>query len=192
MSPACLIDLYKIPPASWPAVEGDSTGIFESEPQFWAQEDLNSFFTNFASHIPNGPHPIDINIDGGVAMTTNLTAAGGEAEMDLMLAYPITYPQIITLYNVDGLFWYADPNITYSYRFDTFLDALDGSHCTYSDFGETGDASNIGHEGHGDPVYPDLQPGGFNGPLQCGLYKPTNMISLSYCGQEAGHACLLP
>lgn len=80
-------------------------GIFESELQYWAQEDLDSFFTNFTKRIPNGTHPIDINIDGGVATTTNLSLAGSEAELDLMLAYPIIYPQTITLYNVDDLLW---------------------------------------------------------------------------------------
>lgn len=185
ITPACVAALYGIPPPCGKPVAGNSMGIFESELQFWAQEDLNLFFTNFTSYIPNGTHPIDINIDGGVARTTNLSLAGGEAELDLMLAYPIIYPQTITLYNVDDLLWQADPNITYTYGFNTFLDALDGSYCTYSAFGETGDASEIGSEGHGDPVYPDPRPGGYKGKLQCGLYKPTNVISLSYGGQEA-------
>ena len=185
ITPACVAALYQIPPTHGRPVAGNSMGIFESELQYWAQEDLDSFFTNFTSYIPNGTHPIDINIDGGVAMTTNLSAAGGEAELDLMLAYPIIYPQTITLYNVDDLLWQADPNITYTYGFNTFLDALDGSYCTSCAYGECGDAAEIGSEGHGDPVYPDPRPGGYKGNLQCGLYKPTNVISLSYGGQEA-------
>jgi tripeptidyl-peptidase I len=37
-----------------------------------------------------------------------------------------------------------------------------------------------------DPTYPDPTPGtGYNGTLQCGVYKSTNVISLSYGGQEA-------
>ena len=114
ITPACVAALYHIPPAHGKPVAGNSLGIFESELQYWAQEDLNSFFTNFTKYIPNGTHPIDINIDGGVAKTTNLSLAGGEAELDLMLAYPIIYPQKITLYNVDDLLWQVDPNITYS------------------------------------------------------------------------------
>jgi tripeptidyl-peptidase-1 len=31
-----------------------------------------------------------------------------------------------------------------------------------------------------DPVYPDTQPGGYNGSLMCGVYTPTNVISISY------------
>lgn len=37
-----------------------------------------------------------------------------------------------------------------------------------------------------DPVYPDPNPGGYKGQLQCGVYKPTNVISISYGGDEAG------
>jgi tripeptidyl-peptidase-1 len=91
-------------------------------------------------------------------------------------------PQSLSLTNSNTE---ADPNITYTYGFNTFLDALDGSYCTSCAFGECGDATSIGTEGHGDPVYPDPRPGGYKGQLQCGIYKPTNVISLSYGGQEA-------
>lgn len=49
---------------------------------------------------------------------------------------------------------------------------------TYSAYGETGN-SNL------DPPYPDPNAGGYKGQLQCGVYKPTNVISISYGGQEA-------
>jgi tripeptidyl-peptidase-1 len=52
------------------------------------------------------------------------------------------------------------------------------SYCTYSAFGETGD------DPVNDPVYPDTAPNGYTGQLQCGVYKPTNVISVSYGGQE--------
>lgn len=61
--------------------------------------------------------------------------------------------------------------------FTAFLDAIDGSYCTYSAFGETGDCTDPDCL---DPVYPDLNPGGYKGQLQCGVYKPTNVISISY------------
>lgn len=53
---------------------------------------------------------------------------------------------------------------------NTFLDALDGSYCSYID--------------PIDPVYPDPNPLGYQGKLQCGVYKPTNVISISYGEQE--------
>lgn len=100
--------------------------------------------------------------------------------MDFQLSYPIVYPQKITLFQVDDVVYEAYENDTYTFSFfNTFLDALDGSYCTYSAFGETGDDPTV------DPTYPDPAPGGYKGQLQCGVYKPTNVISLSYGGQEA-------
>lgn len=95
------------------------------------------------------------------------------------LAYPIVYPQTITVWNVDDLHYQTWANDTYTWGFNTLLDAIDGSYCTYSAYGETGNAPGI------DPTYPDPGPLGYNGTLQCGVYKSTNVISLSYGGQEA-------
>lgn len=61
-----------------------------------------------------------------------------------------------------------------------FYDALDGSYCTYSAYGETGDCTTADCR---DPSYPD--PYAYTGALQCGVYKPTNVISISYGGYEA-------
>jgi tripeptidyl-peptidase-1 len=76
-------------------------GFFESELPFYTQLDLDSFFTNFTRYIPNGTHPIAANVDGGQQSTAVPFQASGEADLDLMLAYPIIYPQTITLYEVD-------------------------------------------------------------------------------------------
>ncbi|KAF2171470.1 hypothetical protein M409DRAFT_63728 [Zasmidium cellare ATCC 36951] len=178
ITPACVAALYKIPPAPRDVVKSNSMGIFEAELQFWDQVDLDKFFTNF-TNIPNGTHPIDYNIDGAVSKTTNVSEAGVEAMLDLELAYPIVYPQTISIFNEDDLFYQAQANQTYNYGYNTFLDAIDGSYCTYSAYGETGDLPNV------DPTYPDPNLGGYKGQLQCGIYKPTNVFSFSYGGQEA-------
>lgn len=89
-------------------------GIFEAELQFWDQLDLDKFFTNF-TYIPNGTHPFAKNIDGAVSKTTNVSEAGGEAMLDLELAYPIVYPQTITIFNEDDLHYQAQANQTYDY-----------------------------------------------------------------------------
>lgn len=127
ITPACVAALYQIPPGS-SAHPNNSMGIFESELQFWTQLDLDLFFTNYTS-IPNGTHPIAANIDGGQQSTDDLYVAGGEANLDLMLAYPIVYPQTITDYEVDDFIVQANPNDTYTFGFNTFLDALDGVGC---------------------------------------------------------------
>lgn len=180
ITPACVAALYHIPPTNHhlPPNPDNSMGIYESELQFIAQEDLDLFFTNFTKFIPNGTHPIADNIDGGKTFTTNVSMAGGESELDMELSYPIVWPQTITVFNEDDLNYQAEPNQTYTWGFNDFLDAIDGSYCTYSAYGETGSASI-------DPVYPDTRPNGYNGPLQCGIFKPTTVLSVSYGGQEA-------
>ncbi|KAI0477091.1 putative protease S8 tripeptidyl peptidase I [Xylariaceae sp. FL0804] len=178
ITPACVAALYHIPKATT-ADPSNSMGIFEAELQFWDQEDLNLFFANYTPYIHQGTHPIDHNIDGGVARTANVSEAGGEAMLDLELAYPIVHPQTVTVWNVDDLHYQTWANDTYTWGFNTLLDAIDGSYCTYSAYGETGDAAGI------DPTYPDPAPGGYRGELQCGVFAPTNVISLSYGGQEA-------
>ncbi|KAI9712697.1 MAG: hypothetical protein M1820_001318 [Bogoriella megaspora] len=181
ITPACIAALYQIPePASLNVSDNNSLGIFSTNLNHYRQEDLDLFFANLTDgRIPNGTHPIPANIDGGVQTAPNLTSAGVEAELDLLLAYPIVYPQKITFYNVDDLLEQDEGIGTDDGLFNTFLDALDGSYCTYSAYGETGNDPDL------DPVYPDPRPGGYKGPLQCGTYKPTNVISISYGSREA-------
>ena len=174
ITPACVAALYNITPAV-SANPGNSIGIFE-EGDFYAQEDLDLFFANFTPQIPQGTSPIPAFIDGAEA-PVDVADAGGESDLDFELAYPIVYPQAITLYQTDDIN-VATGNATTDGGFNTFLDALDGSYCTYSAFGETGDDPVL------DPTYPDPLPGGYKGQLQCGVYTPTLVISVSYGGQE--------
>jgi tripeptidyl-peptidase-1 len=124
ITPACIAALYEIPPGT-SHHPNNSLGIFESELQFYLQKDLNSFFTNFTK-IKNGTHPIAANIDGGQQSTEDPFYAGGEVNLDLMVAYPIVHPQTITLYQVDDFVVQANLNDTTTFGFNTFLDALDG------------------------------------------------------------------
>ena len=179
ITPACIRALYQIPmqDPDKKVSPNNSMGIFESEAEYYAQVDLDLFFANFTPYIPAGTHPIADDIDGAFDVTTNVTEAGGEADLDLELAYPIVYPQSITIFQEDDPVYESNPNTTYTFGFNTFLDAIDGSYCTYCAYGECGDSSI-------DPSYPDPAPGGYKGQLQCGVYEPTNVISVSYGGQE--------
>ena len=161
ITPACIRALYEVPQfphySRGVANPNNSMGIFE-EGDFYSQEDLNLFFANFTSYIPNGTHPTPAFIDGA-----NIPAnapAGGESDLDFELAYPLIYPQTITLYQTDDYNYATGTNSTSSGGFNTFLDAIDGSYCTYSAFGETGDDATL------DPTYPDPAPGGYKGKLQ--------------------------
>ncbi|TVY65695.1 Aorsin, partial [Lachnellula suecica] len=178
ITPACVAALYKIPAATT-AHPNNSLGVFESELQFYTQADLDLFFKNYTSYIPQGTHPIAANIDGGQQSTTDPYEAGGEVSLDLELVYPILYPQKVTLYQVDDFIVQADQNDTYTFGFNTFLDALDGSYCSFAAYNETGNDPAL------DQAYPDPAIGGWAGQLMCGVYTPTNVITLSYGGQEA-------
>jgi tripeptidyl-peptidase-1 len=120
--------LYKIPETpEYPnktARADNSLGIFE-EGDFYAQEDLDLHFANFTPRIPKGTHPTPAFIDGAKAPVP-VRDAGGESDLDFELAYPIIYPQTITLYQTDDLFYSNNPNSTSNGGFNTFLDALDG------------------------------------------------------------------
>ena len=96
--------------------------------------------------------------------------------MDFQISYPIIYPQNSILFQTDDLNYALGIEGGGGFL-NTFLDAIDGSYCTYSAYGETGDASI-------DPVYPDPLPDGYEGSLQCGVYTPTHVISISYGEQE--------
>lgn len=179
ITPACIRALYKIPLQDPHAnvSSNNSMGIFE-EGDYYSQEDLNLFYANYTPYIPAGTHPIPNFIDGASAPVP-AADAGGESNLDFQLAIPIIYPQTTTLYQTDDLFYATSPDSNATGIFNTFLDALDGSYCTYSAYGETGNDPTL------DPTYPDTHSAtGYKGPLQCGVYTPTNVLSISYGEQE--------
>ena len=126
ITPACIRALYSVPEVS-PDAKVDSSnslGIYE-EGDYYAQEDLDLFFANIAPYIPQWTHPIPAFIDGAQAPVP-VTDAGGESDLDFELAYPLIYPQTITLYQTDDFNYATNPNSTATGSFNTFLDALDG------------------------------------------------------------------
>lgn len=81
------------------------------------------------------------------------------------------------MYQVDDQH-YSPAEVAVDNTFNTFLDALDGSYCNYTAYGITGNSPGI------DPTYPDPAANGYKGQLQCGVYKPTRVISASYGESE--------
>lgn len=174
VSVACLRALYGLPkPTRHDAV--NSLGMNQIGSSY-AQDDLDEFFTKYAPEIPNGTHPILISIDGGRGPANRTDKFnGGEPELDLQAAWPLIYPQTITMYQSD------DPptaaaqlNQTLPGYLNMLLDAVDGSYCESCAFGECGDSEKY------DPHYPNPVPGGFNGTRQCGIYNLTRVLSISY------------
>lgn len=166
ITPACINAMYNISLAT-SAQPGNELGIFEDLGDYYAQEDLNEFFLTFQQRIPVGTGPQLKGIDGAQAPASVLNA-GPESDLDFQISYPIIYPQKSILFQTDDPVYEA--NYTYAGFLNNFLDALDGSYCPNDPL---------------DPQYPHNVPGGYNKPLQCGVYKPTNVISISYGGQEA-------
>ncbi|KAL6720032.1 Tripeptidyl-peptidase sed1 [Lecanora helva] len=173
--PLCIKTLYNITTPT-KAAPGNQLGIFEDLGDMYSQTDLNLFFASLAPNIPQGTHPTLDGIDGATAPSATVAGAGPESDLDFQISYPIIYPQNSILFQTDDDVYEA--NYTFQGFLNNFLDAIDGSYCSYSAFGETGNSPL-------DPPYPDPQPGGYKGALQCGVYKPTNVISISYGGQEA-------
>jgi len=147
--------------------EKNSYGIVEYTPQSYHQEDLDLFAQSFSSDLC-GVSPVMTSIDGGVLSTNVSFADNGESSLDLEYAMNlVTSKQNVTLYQVGDLVIGAS--------FNNFLDAIDGSYCTFDG----------GDDPTQDGVYPDTQPGGYNGPEACGTVKPSNVISTSYSYNEA-------
>ncbi|KAI1411855.1 peptidase S8/S53 domain-containing protein [Hypoxylon sp. FL1857] len=169
MTIECIRALYKIPKLD-KASPGNELGIYEFA-DVYNQIDLDRFWRDFAPEIPQGYGPEVRGVDGGVAPGPQ--GEGIESYLDLDLAHPLLYPQGIVIYQVDDDN-YADGPWDHIGLFNNFLDAIDGSYCTYSAYGETGNNPDY------DYSYPDPAPGGYKGDLQCGVYKPTNVISISY------------
>lgn len=182
--PDCLRALYRFPP-NVAAVPGNSYGIVEYTPQAYLPGDLDLFFRNFSPPLV-GQRPIFDSIDGGVLQTTNESFQfNGESDLDLECkmmtrspadyllltattdALTLVYPQKVTLYQVGDEVQGAS--------FNNFLDAIDGSYCTF----EGGDDPTQ------DGVYPDPLPGGYKGPENCGGFAATKVISTSYGYNEA-------
>lgn len=177
ITPPCLRALYGIPPGHI----NDSVntlGVFE-QGDYYSGQDLDSFFANFAPWVPQGTRPTLDSIDGGTSdVAPTNPGNGGESDVDFDIILSLTYPQSVTLYQVDDSV-YAPAEVALDNTFNTFLDALDGSYCNYSAYGITGDSPGI------DPTYPDNSTGGYKGQRQCGVFKPTRVITASYGESEA-------
>lgn len=126
--------------------------------------DLNRFYATYAQFIPKGTKPEDYIINGAEESAQYIA---GEANLDLQMAYPITYPQKIA-------FFQTPSNTLFGGLANDFLDAVDASYCTF--------------DGGDDPDYDYIYPlfgGGFQGPAMCGTYNVTNVVSVSYGKDES-------
>lgn len=169
ITPICLRALYGVPilPSVTPTNPKNSFGIVEYTPQAYVPSDLDLFFSNY-SKGQKQTRPTLVSIDGGYLQTDNTGFDyNGESNLDLEYAMTLVNPISVTLYQVG--------DAIRSGSFNDFLDALDGSYCTYQG----------GDDPTQDSAYPDNSPGGYTGPKQCGGAPMTKVISTSYGYNEA-------
>lgn len=166
ITPNCLRALYEFLPGT-SANSQNSFGIVEYTPQVYLQGDLDLFFANFSTNQVQTT-PTLASIDGGAVGTTATTGYNINAESDLDLEYAMALinPQKTTLYQVGDTIEGAS--------FNDFLDAIDGSYCTF----DGGDDTTQ------DAKYPDSK-GGYQGPKNCGGFAATKVIATSYEYNEA-------
>ncbi|KAG0702859.1 Pro-kumamolisin, activation domain-containing protein [Suillus ampliporus] len=167
ITPICLRALYGLVYEPL-AASKNSFGIVEYTPQAYLQSDLDMFASNFSEDLV-GVAPYMVSIDGGYAQT-EYTGFDYNGESDLDLEYGmnlVTAKQQVTLYQAGDMVEGAS--------FNNFLDAIDGTYCTYDG----------GDDPTQDAIYPDPYGGGYEGPEDCGTAKPTNVISTSYAYNEA-------
>ncbi|KAL2129169.1 hypothetical protein VTI74DRAFT_8122 [Chaetomium olivicolor] len=190
LTAACIRAQYHIPNNTL-AARGNELGIFASLNDHYSKANLDTFFgTLFPDTIPRGTYPEERLIDGALGAVEDVpgltpTTNGGESDLDLQASWPLIYPQNTVIFQTDDQYYEINetsPGTPYLGFWNTFFDALDGSYCSYAAFGETGDCTEAECL---DPSYPDPHPGGYNGTRQCGVFKPTSVISISYSGGEA-------
>ncbi|KAJ3559780.1 hypothetical protein NPX13_g9488 [Xylaria arbuscula] len=181
----CTRAQYNIPKGST-KFPGNELGIFEDLDDHYSKEDLDVFFKTLYPdlNVPTGTYPEERLIDGAIGSIETPSPfapeVGLESSLDFDSAWPLIWPQGTVLYQTDDE--YYESNYTFNGFWNNFLDAIDGSYCNYAAFGEKGNCNEPDCQ---DPSYPDNNPGGYTGKLQCGVYKPTNVISISYGGGEA-------
>ena len=111
--------LYDIPPGrhSNPI---NTMGLYE-QGDYYAGEDVDLFYKNFAPWVPQGTRPTLNGVDGGLApVAYNSPNNNGESDLDIDIATALIYPQTITLYQVDDQV-YGPKEVALVNTFNTFL-----------------------------------------------------------------------
>lgn len=158
ITPACLRALYGMPPGTHSA-PNNTLGVVEYTPQAFLQADLDRFFAEFQPELV-GEGPVVHLVAGGVVQTERQSFFyNGESSLDLEYAMALVYPQRVTLYQV------GDEEQGAS--FNNFLDAIDGSYCSFQGGGSK-----------------DPNVDGQYGKEECGTAPVVNVISTSYAYNE--------
>ena len=144
-----------------------TTADYSSTPQAYLQEDLDLFFANFSKNQRQKTPDVKL-IDGGIVqLVSQGFEYNSESNLDLQYAMALANPLNVTYYQAGDLIQGAS--------FNNFLDAIDGSYCTF----DGGDDVQL------DGQYPNPQAGGYKGPRDCGGFASTKVIVTPYGYNEA-------
>ena len=175
ITPECIKALYKIPTEACAPQPGNDLGIFEQNSTY-VQSDMDVFFADASPKIPKGTQARNVLLHGAevVRKVTTETATGVlESNLDFQLAWPIVYPQNITLFDAsfelppDAAKILQGDNDTaamalsagaLAQSLDTTLDALDGSYCGLTQANRS--------------------------TTECGTFKPPTVLSISFGAAE--------
>lgn len=129
ITPACIRALYGIPEGTR-NITGNNMGLYEAGDTY-SQADIDAFFAKYAPYVPKGTTLEPAYIDGAKAPVGKGNVNNmGESDTDIVIAYPLIYPQGMTLYQTDDRHrTNQEDDFTKPYlngQFNTFLDALDG------------------------------------------------------------------
>lgn len=84
------------------------------------------FFANFSPSIPQGTKPVNLSIDLSQWNYDDDFESNLEADLDVQIAYPLVYPQTITVFQSDDAYYTGYGRDSYRGWFQSFLDAVDG------------------------------------------------------------------
>ena len=159
ITPACIRALYGMPPGTHSS-PNNTLGVVEYTPQAFLQEDLDLFFADFQPELVGESPEIHLVAGGVLQREKQSFFYNGESSLDLEYAMTLVYPQGVTLYQV------GDEEQGAS--FNNFLDAIDGSYCTFQGGGSKD---------------PNID-GQYAPEVACGTAPATNVISTSYAYNE--------
>ncbi|KAF7976404.1 hypothetical protein HWV62_6801 [Athelia sp. TMB] len=155
ITPDCLRALYKINYTPTQSAK-NSYGIAELSDDSYEPADLDLFYKKYAPSLINS-RPTLVAIDGGKLVSDPTSVDHDESDLDIQYASALVAPLTLTLLEVGNG------------GFDDWLDAVDGSFCTF----DGGDEENEGDSSL--PVNAQT----------CGVVSPPYVVSVSWGGPEA-------
>ncbi|KZP06107.1 subtilisin-like protein [Athelia psychrophila] len=149
----CLRALYKI---NYTPTQSsiNSYGIVELQDDSYEPADLDLFYMKYAKSLV-GSRPISVFIDGGQLVANATAVDHGESDLDIQYASGLVAPLTLTLLEVG------------KGGFDDWLDAVDGSFCTFDGGDDTESSIPISQ-------------------LTCGVVDPPYVVSVSWGSSEFG------